>query len=207
MGLIDRESLVTGLHELGAVQFGDFTLKSGEQSPIYVDLRLLITRPAILRRVANVLQSMATRLTFDRLAAIPMAGLPIGVALSLMMDRPLIYPRLQTKMHGTGREIEGEWRTGESVLLIDDVISGGQSKIESITVLEAAGLKIVDMLVVIDRQMGGAEEMAARGYRLHSTLTLTDILDILLRLKRITKRQHQQVNDWLQARKGSEHAA
>ncbi len=200
MGIIDKESLVTSLHDLGAIQFGEFTLKSGEKSPVYVDLRLLITRPSTLRRVANVLQSFASRLTFDRLAAIPMAGLPIGVALSLTMDRPLIYPRPQIKTHGTGREIEGECKPGETVLLVDDVISGGHSKAEMIAVLEAAKLKLTDMIVVIDREMGGAQELASRGYKLHSALKLTEILDMLLQLKRIKKADHQRVADWLQSR-------
>jgi len=200
MGMIDRESLVTSLHDLGAVQFGDFTLKSGEKSPVYLDLRLLISRPSTLRRVANTLQAFAAKLTFDRLAGIPMAGLPIAVALSLAMDRPMIYARPETKKHGTGREIEGECKSGETVLLIDDVISGGHSKAESIAVLEAAGLKIKDMLVVVDREMGGVEQMKARGYTVHAVLTLREILDTLERLGRIQKKQHDEVVEWLEKR-------
>ncbi len=201
MSVIDKESLVSGLFDLGAVQFGQFKLKSGEQSPVYIDLRLLITRPTTLRQVANVLQSFAAGLTFDRLAAIPMAGLPIGVALSLSMDRPLLYPRPQTKAHGTGRQIEGQCRAGETVLLIDDVISGGHSKAESIAVLEGAGLKITDMLVVIDREMGGAEELEKRGYTVHSALKLTDILDTLVQLKKIKQADADGVRQWLKSRK------
>jgi uridine monophosphate synthetase len=201
MGMIDRESLVTSLYDLGAIQFGEFRLKSGEKSPIYLDLRLLISRPASLRRVANTLQSFAATLPFDRLAGIPMAGLPIAVALSLAMDRPLIYARPETKQHGTGREIEGEHKAGETVLLIDDVISGGHSKAESIAVLEAAGLKVRDVLVVVDREMGGVQVMAARGYTVHSALKVTDILDMLLRLRRIKKKQQQEVMAWLEKRK------
>ena len=200
MGMIDRESLVTSLFDLGAVQFGDFTLKSGEKSPVYLDLRLLISRPSALRRVANTLQAFAAKLEFDRLAGIPMAGLPIAVALSLAMDRPLIYARPETKKHGTGREIEGECKSGETVLLIDDVISGGHSKAESIAVLEAAGLKIKDMLVVVDREMGGVSQMKARGYTVHPVLTLSEILDTLERLGRIQKKQHDEVVKWLEKR-------
>jgi orotate phosphoribosyltransferase len=200
MGMIDRESLVTSLHDLGAVQFGDFTLKSGEKSPIYLDLRLLISRPAALRRVANTLQAFAGKLEFDRLAGIPMAGLPIAVALSLAMDRPLVYARPEIKKHGTGREIEGECKSGETVLLIDDVISGGHSKADAIAVLEAAGLKIKDMLVVVDRQMGGVQQMAARGYTVHPVLTLREILDTLQRLGRIKKKQYKETIAWLESR-------
>jgi uridine monophosphate synthetase len=199
--MIDRESLVTSLYDLGAVQFGEFTLKSGEKSPVYLDLRLLISRPATLRRVANTMQAFAGKLKFDRLASIPMAGLPIAVALSLAMDRPLVYARPEIKSHGTGREIEGECKAGETVLLIDDVISGGHSKAESIAVLEAAGLKIKDMLVVVDREMGGVQQMASRGYKVHAVLTLREILTTLARLGRIKKKQLQEVTEWLENRK------
>jgi uridine monophosphate synthetase len=198
--MIDKESLVTSLYDLGAVQFGEFTLKSGEKSPVYLDLRLLISRPATLRRVANTLQAFASKLKFNRLAGIPMAGLPIAVALSLAMDRPLVYARPEIKSHGTGREIEGECKAGETVLLIDDVISGGHSKAEAIAVLEAAGLKIKDMLVVVDREMGGVKQMATRGYRVQPVLTLSEILVTLERLGRIKKKQLQEITEWLEKR-------
>ena len=196
--MIEKESLILGLHDLGAVQFGEFTLKSGERSPVYVDLRLLISRPATLRRVAHTMAAYTPRLTFDRLAAIPMGGLPIGVALSLTLDQPLIYPRLQAKEHGTGRPIEGIYRSQETVLLIDDVLTRGHSKLESIARLEAAGLQVKDVLVLIDRQMGGGALLASKGYRVHSVLTLREILDVLLQLKRITDEQHRAVTSWLE---------
>jgi orotate phosphoribosyltransferase len=199
--MIDRESLVIGLFEIGAVQFGEFLLKSGETSPIYLDLRLLVSRPGTLKRVAHTLQAVVADLKFDRLACIPMAGLPIGVALSLAMDCPLVYPRMQVKTHGTGKEIEGTFKAGDRVLVIDDVISLGTSKLESIAVLEAAGLKIKDMAVLIDREMGGTQQLAEKGYTVHSALTLTNILEILHQRRKISRKQMQAVQDWLQERR------
>ena len=137
MPVIDKESLIVNLDEMGAVKFGEFTLKSGETSPVYLDLRLLVSRPATLRRVARMMQATASDLTFDRVAAIPMAGLPIGVAFSLTADIPLIYPRPQVKGHGTARFIEGTYHPGERVLLVDDVISRADSKLEAAALLEA----------------------------------------------------------------------
>jgi uridine monophosphate synthetase len=198
--MIDLESLILELHELGAVQFGEFTLKSGEVSPVYMDLRLLVSRPNVLRRVAHTLQAQAALLSFDRLAGIPLAGLPIGVALSMVMERPLIYPRMQAKQHGTGRQIEGEFKPGETVLLIDDVLSRGDSKLEAIAVLEAAGLKAPNLLVVIDREMGGVQDLAGKGYQVHSALTMHIILDTLHRKRRISKKQYTEVLDWLEKR-------
>jgi orotate phosphoribosyltransferase len=198
MGMIDRESLVTSLYDLGAVQFGEFTLTSGDKSPIYLDLRMLVSRPAALRRVANTLQSFASKLTFDRLAGIPMAGLPIVVALSLAMDRPLIFSRPDIKPLGIERQIEGEYQAGETMLLVDDVIYRGNRKAASIAILEAADLKIKDVVVVVDREMGGVKQLAARGITVHSTLTLTEIMEMLLRLGRIQKKQYSEVMQWLE---------
>lgn len=204
MPVIDKESLIVNLDEMGAVKFGEFTLKSGETSPVYLDLRLLVSRPATLRRVARMMQAASSDLNFDRVAAIPMAGLPIGVAFSLTADVPLIYPRPQVKEHGTSRFIEGAYSPGERVLLVDDVISRADSKLEAAALLEAVQIEVRDLMVVVDRQMGGAQMLEKRGYRLHALLTIQEILDTLARLERITKDQHDFISAWLEeSRHGS----
>lgn len=196
--VIDKESLIVNLDEMGAVKFGEFTLKSGETSPVYLDLRLLVSRPATLRRIARMMQATATGLEFDRVAAIPMAGLPIGVAFSLAADVPLIYPRPQVKDYGTSRFIEGAYEPGERVLLVDDVISRADSKLEAIELLQAVQLQVRDLMVTIDRQMGGAQVLEARGYRLHALLTLQEILDTLADIGRLSKDQHAFITAWLE---------
>ena len=197
MVVIDKDSLIVSLHEIGAVQFGDFKLKSGIISPIYLDLRLLVSRPGTLRRVARMMQSMASKLEFDREAAIPLAGLPIGVAFSLTTDIPIIYHRIQAKQHGTGRFIEGTYNSGEKVLVLDDLISYGHSKLETIELLEAVFLKVTDLMVIVDRQMGGEAVMKNKGYTLHHLLTMDEILDSLLDMKRISDERYRTVKAWL----------
>jgi orotate phosphoribosyltransferase len=185
------------LYDAGCIQFGTFTLKSGITSPIYVDLRLLVSHPPLLRHVARAMASVARGLAFDRIAAIPYAGLPIGVALALELGRPLIYPRREVKAHGTRRPIEGTFRPGETALLVDDLITRGDSKLEAIAPLEAAGLAVRDVLVLIDREQGGADDLARRGYRLHAVLRLTGILDVLRDTARITPAHHAKVLAYL----------
>jgi len=202
--VIDKEALISGLYDLGAVQFGEFTLKSGEISPVYLDLRLLISRPGLLRRVARAMQACTEGLKFDRLAAIPLSGVPIGVAFSLAIERPLIYPRMQMKDHGTGRYIEGLYNPGETVLLIDDVLSRGDSKLEAISLLETVRLRVTDLIVVVDRGMGGAEDLEAKGYHVHHILTLQEILDTLLALKRIPEARHRFITAWLAESRSSQ---
>lgn len=203
----DKEALIVALDEIGAVKLGEFTLKSGETSPIYLDLRLLVSRPDVLRHAARMMREKAAGLAFDRAAGIPLAGLPIGVAFSLEAGVPLIYPRPQVKGHGTGRSVEGMYEPGERVLLIDDVISRADSKLEAIAQLEAVPLVVRDLLVIVDRQMGGADLLAEAGYTLHALLTLQEILDTLAALGRITPEQHKSVINWLETTRHGSHTA
>ncbi len=190
-------NLPTRLFSAGCIQFGAFTLKSGLTSPIYIDLRLLVSHPSLLRDVARAMAQVARELTFDRIAAIPYAGLPIGTALALEMERPMIYPRKEIKAHGTRRAIEGKFEPGETALVVDDLITRGTSKVEAIAPLEEVGLTVGDVLVLIDREQGGAEDLARRGYRLHAVLRLTQVLDALLDSARITPAQHAEVLAYL----------
>jgi uridine monophosphate synthetase len=192
-----KSSLSTRLFEAGCIQFGTFTLKSGLTSPIYLDLRLLVSHPHLLREVARTMASTARELMFERIAAVPYAGLPIGVALALELNWPLIYPRREVKEHGTRRAIEGYFQPGETALVVDDLITRGDSKLEAIAPLEAAGLTVRDVLVLIDREQGGAEDLAGRGYRLHTILRLSELLDSLRESARITPDQHAQVLRYL----------
>jgi uridine monophosphate synthetase len=187
------EAVIVALHDIGAVRFGDFKLHSGRHSPIYLDLRLLTSYPAVLRQVAAVYAAILEGITFDLLAAMPLAGLPIGTAVSLQTNRPLVYPRQALKGHGTSKQIEGTWSPGQRVAAIDDLITSGDSLLQGIALLEEAGLHVSDAVVLIDRQHGGRQTLHRRGYALHSALTLSQMLVTLEQAGRISDQQHQQV--------------
>ena len=199
LSMRQTEDLVLGLHDVGCVQFGSFKLKSGLTSPIYIDLRRTVSDAGVMRMVARAYERLLTPLTFDRLAALPYAGLPIGTAVAMEINKPLIYPRREVKSYGTGRTIEGVFKPGETVAIIDDLITTGLSKIEALGPLTDAGLDVQDIVVLIDREQGGAPELAAHGLRLHSVLTLTTMLDILLRRGRISADEHARVCTFLAA--------
>jgi uridine monophosphate synthetase len=189
----ELESLILTLHDIGAVRFGDFVLHSGRRSPIYFDLRVLPSYPRALRQAAEVYRTLLAPLSFDLIAATPLAGLPIGTAVSLALERPLIYPRPAAKAHGTGKTIEGAWRPGQTAVMVDDLITSGDSLLQGIAALEAAGLRVSDAVVLIDRQQGGRAAVEARGYRLHSAVTLGDMLIVLADRGRIDAAQRHQV--------------
>jgi len=170
-------ALADGILAAGCVKFGQFTLKSGLQSPIYVDLRQLVSHPALLAEAGRAYVHVLRGLTFDRIAALPYAALPIGTAVSLAGGWPMIYPRREAKSYGTAAAIEGDRHPGERVVVIDDLATTGGSKFEAIEKLERAGLVVKDVVVLIDRESGAQEALAAAGYRLHSVVRLTDLLD------------------------------
>lgn len=170
-------TLADGLLSVGCVKFGEFTLKSGQKSPIYIDLRRLVAFPELLKQVAAAYAEIMDGLDFDMLAALPYAAMPIGTAISLHGSWPMIYPRKEVKGYGTKVEVEGVYEAGQRVVVIDDLISSGGSKLEGIQKLNAAGLEVEDIVVLIDRQSDGVDFMGEHGYKLHSVFTLPQLLD------------------------------
>jgi len=193
----DEARLADGLLEAGCVRFGEFTLKSGVTSPIYLDLRRLVSRPGLLAHAAAAYLPLLAGLSYDRLAALPYAALPIGAVISQQTGRPMIYPRKETKGYGTRAEVEGEFRPGETAVVIDDVATTGGSKFEAIDRLRSVGLQVRDVVVLIDRQSGASEALREAGFRLHSVFRLKDLIAYWERGGSISSGQAEEVRRFL----------
>jgi uridine monophosphate synthetase len=191
-----EEALARDLLASGCVRFGEFTLRSGQTSPIYLDLRRLVSHPSVLEQVAEAYAAVLTGIEFDRLAGIPFAALPIATAVALVLRKPLVYPR-QAKEYGTRAAIEGEYHAGETVVVLDDLATTGDTKLETIEKLTSAGLVVRDIVVLIDRGQGAAELLARAGYRLHAVTTLPQLLEQWRASNAVTQEQYDRVANFL----------
>jgi uridine monophosphate synthetase len=203
-----QRAFADGLLSSGAVKFGAFRLKLHETrpdaplSPMYVDLRVLRSFPDALDATVAALQELIeTRgLVFTRYADVPMAATPMVAVLSHITRVPMITPR-ETKTHGAGGSINGFFTPGETALVIDDVVTHAESKLEAIRTLEANGLVAHDVVVLVDREQGGPEAIAAAGYRLHAAVTISDLLAYWRETGGISEEVYQRVTDYFAASK------
>ena len=193
----ERNDLALALYSIGVIKFGAYKLKAGNIAPFFLDLRILVSHPRILRDASWEMAHLLSTLTFDRLAVIPYAAMPIGTALALEMERPMIYPRREKRDYGAERAVEGEYKPGETVVLIDDLIISGEGKIAAIETLHAAKLNVRDVVVLIDPEQGGAQVLAQQGYHLHSVFTVSEWMRILHEGDHVSESQYQEVHTFL----------
>lgn len=182
-----RKAVLKGLIDEKCFKTGEFTLKSGLKSPFYIDLRRIMSSPALLKKVARAYATLLKGLKCDRIAGIPVAGLPLATAVSLETGIPMIFPRMTMKAHGTGNCVEGEYQEGETVVLLDDLITTGKSKIEALDVLRGANLKVVDLIVLLERGVQGRKDMTEAGINLHSYAQVEELLEVCYELNLISE--------------------
>ena len=184
-------------YKLGIIKFGKFTLKSGIESPFYVDLRPLASDPKILRNLAKYLLEITPLEHIDLICGVPYAALPMATAMSLDSQIPLIIKRKEAKTYGTKKLIEGIFHKGQNCLLVEDVITSGKSLVETITEVEKEDLQISDIVVVLDRQQGGKELLENKGFRVHTLFNITEVCEILKNEKILNDEEIQRITDFL----------
>lgn len=185
-------------YKLGIIKFGRFTLKSGIESPFYVDLRPLASDPKILKNLANYLLEMLPLDNFDLICGVPYAALPMATAMSLESYIPLIIKRKEAKSYGTKKLIEGIYQKGQNCLLVEDVITSGKSLLETIPEIEQEDLKVSDIVVVLDREQGGKQLLESRGYRVHTLFNISEVCGVLQETGELSDEEVKRIQDFLQ---------
>jgi uridine monophosphate synthetase len=191
------QPLMFELYEIEAVKFGSFTLKSGIQSPIYIDLRVIISYPRLLKEIASLLWKQIESLSFDLLCGVPYTALPIATAISIAHEIPMVMRRKESKDYGTKKMIEGAFQPGQTCLIVEDVISSGASILETLEPLQKEGLQITDAVVVLNREQGGEKRLKEKGIRLHGLFTISELVATLHSAQKISNTTAQSVKDFL----------
>lgn len=168
-----EKELVQLLKECGALKFGKFVLTSGKESNYYVDIKFAVTKPAILSKIADM---MSGYLTGENLiAGMELGAVPIATALSLRTGKPFLIIRKSERSHGTMKQIEGDYKAGDEVLLVEDVCTTAGSIIKAVEILRNAGCIVRKVIVVVDREEGGRENLAQHNIELFALVKASEL--------------------------------
>lgn len=166
-----------------AIKFGDYILASGKRSPYYIDLRLTISSPITMDWIANSLTRIVVneigKDKVDKILGVPTAGVPFATMVSQKLGIPLIYYRQARKEHGVRKKIEGTLGRNDRVLIVDDLITTGESVIEAAEVVRDQGGVVNELVVLLDREQGGKERLRAARIEPHVLFKISDAMDWL----------------------------
>ncbi len=164
--------LSTELLESGAIKFGDFTLTSGRKSKYYVDIKDAATRPELLGLIAEIFAGKTSK---TKLAGVELGAVPILVATAVAKNVPYLIIRKERK-HGTGKLTIGEIEPGETIEIIEDVVTTGGSVLKAAKYLRENGAIVQDAHCVVDREEGGVELLKENGIALHPIIRISEIM-------------------------------
>jgi len=193
------KELVLALHDIGVFKFGSFTLKSGIVSPIYIDLRVIVSHPKVLEMVADQMMSLLKQrgVEFDVACGVPYTALPISTVLCVKNNIPMLMRRKEVKKYGTKKLIEGVYKTGQKCLIVEDLVTSGISVFETAKPLEKLGLKVTDVVVLVNREQGAEANLTDGNLRLHPVITITSLLNILREAGRMDESTADRVKNFI----------
>ncbi|XP_076233770.1 rudimentary-like [Calliopsis andreniformis] len=192
-----RELAIT-LYDINAVKFGDFVTKVGLKTPVYFDLRVIVSYPKVMTRLAKALWKLKENYSeASQLCGVPYTALPLATLISVNSNIPMLIKRKEAKAYGTKKIIEGQFKPGENCVIIEDVVTSGSSIIDTVQSLRNEGLKVSEALVVIDREQGGKKNIENHGIKMRSLYTVTKLMMYLLQANKITLKIVKEVTDYL----------
>ena len=181
------------LNRIGALKFGSFKLTSGKISPYYLDLRIVPSFPDAFKRICDLyIELIISEIGadgFDRIVGIPTAGMSFASIVAYKLKKAFVYVRTAEREHGRGRRVEGILLPGDRVLLIDDLITKGGSILNAADAVRAEGGLVADVMVLIDREENGENNLVNLGIKLHYVLKISEFAKKLHEIEAITKKQ------------------
>ena len=177
------------LHNIDALKFGVFKLTSGKVSPYYIDLRIIPSFPDAFREICDFYgESITTQVglqNFDRIAGIPIAGIPFASQIAYNLKKPFLYVRKGARRHGRQRRVEGLLASGDRVLLVDDLVTTGLTLKKAAEAVKAEGGIVKEAVALLDREEGGKEKLAKNGIQLHALLKISEVANTLYEISAI----------------------
>ena len=179
--------IIDELFNIGSIKFGSFKLKNGMITPFYIDLRLIISYPPLLQKIADALWEKVNLLSFKRVCGVPYNAIPIATAMSLKHQIPMLLKRKEIKDYGTKKILEGAYEPHDECLLIEDVIVSGKSIFETLEALDYCQLSVHHVAVVVDREQGGHINVRKHGIEMIALFTVTEIFQYLRRKQKVSQ--------------------
>lgn len=189
--------VIIDLYEIGVFQFGNFTLKTGISSPMYIDLRRIISRPKLLIQIAQLMGKNFLYIPVDVICGVPYTALPIATVISIEYQIPMVLKRKEGKNYGLKRLIEGIFEKGSRCVIIEDIVTSGSSILETKQELTKEGLIVKEAVVFLNRNQGGEQKLLEKDVKIYAVCTLLEVLDILLQSKKINPICFDRVMDFL----------
>ena len=177
----EHKDVIKALYDIEGVKFGEFTLKSGIKSPIYFDLRVVVSYPKLMARVSELMWKAVHKggAEYSCVCGVPYTALPLATCMSTAHDIPMLVRRKEAKDYGTKKMIEGKFEEGQKCLIAEDVVTTGGSVLETMKTLNDVGIKVTDAVVLLNREQGGLERLQRNGIKLHCVFTVSEVLNVL----------------------------
>ena len=175
----DRAELLAGIRAKAVIR-GDFVLSSGRRADVYVDLRRVLLDGRLAPLAGRVMLDLTADLGYDAVGGLTLGADPVAYALvaaAHAAGRALdaFTVRKEPKTHGTGQRIEGCFMSGAAVVVVEDVITTGQSASDAIAAITAEGGRVLGVLAVVDREEGGRATLERAGHAVEALVTATSL--------------------------------
>ena len=171
----EKNQLISLLKDNNVIKVGKFPLSSGRESDYYVDMKKAITDPQILSQVSKIISQLISDDDIDLVAGPALGAVPIATAVALHSGIPMLMIRKAQKDYGTSQLIEGELKTGDKVIVVEDVTTTGHSLLKAVRAVQDNGGVVERTFVVVDREEGAVEELKKQGITLEPLVSISEV--------------------------------